>query len=99
MDFLDFIPKSIFEGVGVAAGIGVSFIILSQIIKEYRSHQASTLTFGFLFGWLFVYTFWCLYGFRMGTIAIWMSNGLAIILQLILCIIVLRKRSRRDLLS
>ncbi|MFT4566824.1 MAG: hypothetical protein ACI9FN_001785 [Saprospiraceae bacterium] len=97
MDFLDFIPKSIFETMGVVAGLGVSFIVLSQIIKEYRSQQASTLTFGFLFGWLFIYTFWCFYGIRMGTIAIWMSNALAIILQIILCIVVLRKRSRRDL--
>jgi len=93
MDFLDFIPKSIFEGIGVFAGIGVSLIILSQIIKEYRSQQPSTLTLGFLFGWLIIYTFWCLYGIRMGTIAIWMSNALAIALQLLLCIIVIRKKA------
>lgn len=92
MDFLDFIPKTIFEAVGIIAGVGVSFIIISQILKEYRSQQESTLTLGFLFGWLFIYSFWCLYGIRMGTLAIWTTNGLAFVLQLVLCVIVLRKK-------
>ena len=92
MDFLDFIPKTLFEAIGIVAGIGVSFIILSQIIKEYRSEQESTLPLGFLFGWLFIYSFWCLYGIRMGTLAIWLTNGLAIFLQMTLCIVVLKKK-------
>ena len=92
MDFLDFISKPIFEGIGIVAGVGVSLIILSQIIKEYQSDLESTLPLGFLFGWLGIYSFWCLYGIRMGTLAIWLTNGLAILLQLILCLVVLRKK-------
>lgn len=92
MDFLYHIPESIFETIGVIFGFGACFVIAIQVYKEYRSNTPSTLSLGFLIGWIFIYLFWGLYGVRFGAMALWLTNGIAVIVQTALLVIVLKKR-------
>ena len=93
MEFLHFIPTSIFESVGIFAGLTACFVVAIQARKEYLSKLPSSLSLFFLFGWIFIYAFWGLYGLRFEAIALWFTNGIALMLQISLCIIVIRKRS------
>jgi len=93
MGFLDFIPASIFESIGIFAGLTACFTVAVQVRKEYLLRIPSSLSWTFLIGWVFIYGFWCLYGIRFGAIAIWLTNGIAVIFQIALLIVVFRKRA------
>ncbi|SDL33790.1 hypothetical protein [Kriegella aquimaris] len=95
MDFLFQIPKSIFETFGVIFGFCGCLVIAIQVYKEYKSNMPSSLSMGFLVGWIFIYFFWGLYGLRFGTLALWLSNGIAVIIQTTLLVIVMRKRKNK----
>lgn len=92
MEFLHFIPASLFETIGVFAGLTACFVVAIQVRKEYLSKMPSSLSTVFLIGWVFIYAFWGLYGIRFEAIALWLTNGIALILQLALCLIVINKR-------
>ena len=92
MNFLDFVPVAIFEAMGIVAGLSACFVVTVQVWKEHRSHHPSSLTNVFLFGWLLIYLFWCFYGIRFEAIAMWFTNGIAFMLQVLLCFVVLKKR-------
>lgn len=92
MEFLHFIPASIFETIGVFAGLTACLVVAVQVRKEYLSKMPSSLSMAFLIGWVFIYAFWGLYGIRFEAVALWLTNGIAVMLQLLLCVIVLRKR-------
>lgn len=92
MNILDFIPVSAFEVMGVIAGLSACFVVSVQVRKEYLSSSPSSLSSVFLFGWLLIYTFWCLYGIRFEAVALWLTNAIAIVLQTLLCIVVIRKK-------
>ena len=94
MGFLDFIPASIFEAVGIFAGLTACFTVAVQVRKEYLLKIQSSLSWTFLIGWVFIYGFWCLYGIRFGALAIWLTNGIAVVLQVALFNVILRKRKR-----
>lgn len=94
MDFLDSIPATLFEFVGIIAGLTACFVILIQLIKEYKSNAPSSLSKTFLIGWLFIYAFWGLYGVRFDTMALWLTNAIAVSLQTALCVVVFRKKAR-----
>lgn len=91
MKFLQSIPESLFEIIGFSIGFFVCFITAVQIIKEYKSKHSSSLSPGYVVGWLFVYSFWAIYGLRFEAIALWTTNSLALFLQIGLCIIVFKK--------
>lgn len=91
MNFLDFIPEYIFEFIGILAGFSACLVITLQIIKEYKSKEPSTLSFAYTIGWGIIYLFWCLYGIRFDALALWLTNAIAIILQIILYIITKKK--------
>ena len=91
MNFLDFIPVSAFEAMGIVAGLSACFVVSVQVRKEYISKSPSSLSKVFLFGWLLIYMFWGLYGIRFEAVALWLTNGIAFILQILLCIVVLKK--------
>ena len=95
MDFIKSIPASTFEFVGVIAGLAGCFVVFVQLIKEYKSNEPSSLSTTFLIGWLFIYMFWCLYGIRFDTIALWLTNAIAVVIQTSLCLVVFKKRRRR----
>lgn len=92
MSFLQNIPEYIFEGLGLVAGLSASFVIAIQILKEYRSKQASSLSIGYIFGWGIIFFYWVLYGIRFQAIALWLTNSIAVVLQLILYFVVINKR-------
>ena len=94
MDFLNLIPESAFETVGVFAGLAGCFVIGIQVRKEYKTKMPSSLSMGFIVGWIFIYFFWGLYGVRFGTIALWFTNSIAVILQILLFVIVIKKRKK-----
>lgn len=92
MNFLDFVPEYVFEIIGFVAGFSASFVIAIQIKKEYVSAQPSSLSHGYLIGWGLIFFFWGLYGIRFDAIALWLTNGIAVILQTILFVIIFKKK-------
>ncbi len=93
MAFLDSIPASLFESIGVVAGLTACFVLLVQLVKEYKSAEPTSLTKTFLFGWIFIYAFWALYGLRFETVALWFTNAIALSLQIALCVVVFTKKT------
>ncbi|MCM4168315.1 hypothetical protein KCTC52924_03881 [Arenibacter antarcticus] len=91
MDLIYGISENIFESIGIMAGLSACLVIAIQVYKEYKFKGPSSLSNGFLFGWVFIYLFWCLYGVRFNTIALWLTNSIAVLLQLTLCFIVIKK--------
>lgn len=94
MNFLYNIPAAVFEAIGTVAGLAACTVLLIQIIKEYKSNEKSSLSMPFIVGWIFIYLFWELYGIRFHAVAMYITNSIAIILQILLFIIVLKKNSR-----
>ena len=91
MELLKSIPESVFEILGLAIGFFVCFITAVQMFKEFKSNQASSLSLSYVFGWVFVYFFWTFYGLRLETIALSITNGLALFLQIGLCLVVFER--------
>lgn len=94
MNFLDPIPAGVFEAIGTVAGLAACTVLLIQIIKEYKSNEKSSLSMPFVVGWIFIYLFWELYGIRFNAVAMYVTNAIAIALQVLLFFIVLKKNSR-----
>lgn len=92
MNFLDFIPTTAFESLGIFAGLTACFVVAIQVRKEYISKSPSSISTPFLFGWIMIYAFWGLYGIRFEAVALWLTNSIALILQTLLCFVVLRKK-------
>ena len=92
MDFLDFIPVYVFETVGFIAGFFASIVISIQVWREYKSKEESSLSLGYVIGWGLIFLFWGLYGVRFDAVAIYVSNAIAIIIQTILLVVIMRKR-------
>jgi len=93
-ELLNFIPDSVFEALGLFVGFAACFVIAIQVVKEYRIPLASSMSMGYVSGWIGVYLFWALYGFRFGVMALAITNCIAVTLQSILFILVWRKRKR-----
>jgi len=94
MEYIKSTPASSFEFIGIIAGLAGCFVVLIQLIKEYKSDKPSSLSSTFLIGWLFIYAFWGLYGIRFETIAIWLTNTIAVVIQTSLCVVVFKKRKQ-----
>ena len=92
MNFIYNIPENIFESIGIAAGLSACLVIAIQVYKEFKFKGPSSLSNGFIFGWVFIYLFWCLYGIRFNTVALWLTNSITVMLQLTLCFVVIKKR-------
>jgi uncharacterized protein with PQ loop repeat len=82
--WLEKIGDAHWERLGLAMGLLACASITSQLVHELSSRTPSSLSLPFLLGFAFVYTFWFLYGLRFRRVAIWLSNGVAGILQLLL---------------
>ncbi|HQU55071.1 MAG: hypothetical protein H6561_12335 [Lewinellaceae bacterium] len=94
MDLLDRIPVTYFETVGTFVGLFACSMIALQVVREWRLKTPSSLSLGYLVGWILIFFFWWLYGIRFNTFAILVSNAIATTLQILLLIVVLRKRKR-----
>ncbi len=95
VEYINAIPASLFESIGIVAGLTACFVLLIQLIKEYRSTTPSSLSNTFLIGWIFIYAFWGLYGVRFEALALWLTNGIALLLQIILCVVVFSGKNRK----
>jgi uncharacterized protein with PQ loop repeat len=80
------------ERLGVVMGLLACSAIASQLLHELASPTPSSLSWPFLLGFAFVYVFWFLYGLRFRLVAIWLSNGIAAVLQLLLTAVAVLKR-------
>jgi uncharacterized protein with PQ loop repeat len=92
--FLFDISESIFETLGVIFGVGACFVIALQVHKEKTSAKPSSLSMGFLVGWIFIYLFWGLYGLRFNAVALWLTNAIAMVLQIAMFIVVVKKKNK-----
>ncbi len=72
------------ERAGLAMGVLACASIASQLVHELSSPAASSLSWPFLLGFALIYACWCLYGLRFRRPAIWLSNGIASLLQVVL---------------
>lgn len=91
MKFLYSISANLFETIGIFAGLSGCMVLLVQVLKEYRSHERSSLSMVFLVGWIFIYLFWAVYGMRFHAIALIITNSIALILQIFLLLVVVKK--------
>ena len=90
---LDRIADAHWERVGLAMGLLACASIGSQLVHELTSRTPSSLSSPFLLGFALVYGFWFLYGLRFRRVATWLSNGVAVLLQLLLTAVALLKAS------
>ena len=81
---VDRIGAARWERAGVAMGLLGCGSIASQLVHEISSPAPSSLSLPFLLGFAVIYAFWCLYGLRFRRPAIWLANGIASVLQLLL---------------
>lgn len=89
--FLSKLPENTFEAAGTCVGFIGPVLIALQIHAEWTSHSPSTLSPGYLAGFLGIYLFWFLYGVRFRRLAVWLGNMVAVILQaLLLCVVLLK---------
>jgi uncharacterized protein with PQ loop repeat len=88
---LDRIGEADWERVGLGMGLLACVSIGSQLVHELSSRTPSSLSTAFLLGFALVYGFWFLYGLRFQRVAIWLSNGVAVVLQLLLTAVVILK--------
>ena len=85
------ISENTFEAIGVCVGfVGPAFITL-QLHAEWINKAPSSLSPGYLAGFLMVYFFWFLYGLRFRRIALWLGNLIGVVLQALLLGLVLLK--------
>lgn len=94
MNFLDNISVAFFETAGLLVGLGANVVIAVQVWKEYKSQQPSSLSYGYVIGWWFIFLFWFFYGVRFDAMAITISNGLATLIQTALLLVVRNKKSK-----
>jgi uncharacterized protein with PQ loop repeat len=88
---VDRVGDAHWERVGLAMGLLACASIASQLVHELSSRTPSSLSWPFLLGFALVYAFWLLYGLRFRRMAIWLSNGVAVVLQLLLIVVAVLK--------
>ncbi|MDO3381539.1 hypothetical protein [Gilvimarinus algae] len=74
---------------GMAFGALGCLALLGQLVSELQRQGASSLSLGFVLGFVAVYGFWLAYGLRFARPAIIFTNAVALCLQLALFGIVL----------
>jgi uncharacterized protein with PQ loop repeat len=89
--WLERIGDAHWERVGLAMGLLACASIASQLVHELSSKGPSSLSWPFLLGFALVYAFWFLYGLRFRRVAIWLSNGIAVVLQILLTVVAVLK--------
>lgn len=75
--------ERIWEGLGICAGLGTCLGLAAQAHAAWAGHPPR-LSPVFLLALLAVFAFWTLYGWRFRRPALWLTNGLALLLQIAL---------------
>ena len=85
------IPDKYFEIAGIGFGLLASVSIATQIHAEYTTETPSTVSVIYVLGFLIIFLFWTLYGFRFKRSALWITNGIAVLMQALLLLVILLK--------
>jgi hypothetical protein len=85
------IPDQYFEVAGTTFGLLASATIATQIWAEYSSSRPSTISTAYAAGFLAIFVFWTLYGVRFNRVALWLTNGIAVLTQALLLLVILLK--------
>jgi MtN3 and saliva related transmembrane protein len=85
------IPDKYFEAMGTVVGFLASLSIAAQVYAEYSSETPSTVSKVYVLGFLAIFVFWTFYGLRFKRPALWITNGIAVLAQLLLLIVILCK--------
>jgi MtN3 and saliva related transmembrane protein len=85
------IPDKYFEAMGTVVGFLASLSIAAQVYAEYSSETPSTVSTVYVLGFLAIFVFWTFYGLRFKRPALWITNGIAVLAQLLLLIVILCK--------
>lgn len=88
---LNKIPERHFETAGTVFGLIACLSIATQVYAEFETHAPSTVSRAYAFGFLFIFAFWTLYGARFKRPALWLTNGIAALMQMLLLVAILRK--------
>lgn len=81
---LNRIPKSFFAAAGTLCGLAASACIAAQVYAEHTSAAPSTLSPVYASGFLVIFLFWTVYGLRFRRPALWLTNGIASVMQTLL---------------
>lgn len=85
------IPEKYFEMAGTVFGLIACFSIAAQVYKEFFTSTPSTISLVYSTGFLIIFLFWALYGIRFKRPALWLTNGLAVLIQSLLLVIIMQK--------
>ncbi len=85
------ISENTFEAAGLCVGFVGPILIVLQLHAEWMNKSPSSLSPGYLAGFLTVYFFWFLYGLRFRRLAVWLGNLIGVVLQALLLVLVLLK--------
>ncbi len=76
--------EKLWEIGGTIIGISTSIAILFQIFRVFQVGSSSSLSLAYLSIFIIIYGFWTAYGFRFRRIAVWITNIIALCLQVVL---------------
>lgn len=85
------VPERHFEAAGTVFGLLASLSIASQVYRECTTDQPSTVSVLYASGFLTIFLFWTLYGIRFRHTALWLTNGIAMLIQAALLIVIMLK--------
>ncbi|MBT3294995.1 MAG: hypothetical protein HN919_21625 [Verrucomicrobia bacterium] len=85
------IPDNYFEIAGTGFGLLASVSIAAQVHAEFTTHVPSTVSSAYAFGFFFIFAYWTVYGLRFKRPALWLTNGIASLMQILLLVAILRK--------
>ncbi|MEA2012876.1 MAG: hypothetical protein U9O87_07350 [Verrucomicrobiota bacterium] len=80
-----------FEIIGSLIGFVTLLGMAVQVYAEHSTNRASTVSTFYILGFMLSYIFWTLYGLRFKRTAVWICNGMASFMQLLLLIVILMK--------
>lgn len=85
------IPEKYFEIAGSVFGFLASASIATQVYAEYSTDRPSTMSIVYAMGFLIIFAFWTLYGIRFNRVALWLTNGIAVLIQTLLLLVIVLK--------
>ena len=85
------IPDQYYEVMGIIVGLFASVTIGMQVYTEYSTDAPSTMSLFYAIGFLCVFIFWTLYGIRFNRVALWLTNGIAVLTQTLLLLVIFLK--------
>ncbi len=82
------IPDRYFEVAGMIFGLLACLSIALQVHAECSTDTPSTMSKSYVIGFLVIFAFWAFYGVRFRRAALWITNGIAVLMQTILLIVI-----------